>query len=99
MGLTVAHPSRGYPLRGALKSHAFNPPLFPDKYGYLADDITMMLDDEETLGDPERSHLVPHRDNLVSLTVGPLVPPPSLLMRLCVASPDQVVGGRSALWR
>ena len=71
-----------------LKSHAWNPQLFPEKYGYQEGDITMMLDDEKTLGDPERSHLVPLRDNLVSLMVGPLAPPPSLLMRLCVASPD-----------
>ena len=42
-----------------------------DKYGYQDGDITMMLDDEETLGDPERSHLVPLRENLVSLVFEP----------------------------
>lgn len=25
----------------------------------------MMLDDDETLGDPERAHLVPSKDNIV----------------------------------
>ena len=82
-----------------LKSHPWNPALFPEKYGYQEGDITMMLDDEKTLGDPERSHLIPLRGNLVSLMVGPHAPSPSLLMRLCVASPDSGVGGRRTFWR
>ena len=39
------------------------PPL--ESYGYQQGDITMMLDDEQTLSDPTRSHLVPTKDNIV----------------------------------
>ncbi|PIL23028.1 hypothetical protein GSI_14335 [Ganoderma sinense ZZ0214-1] len=39
--------------------------ILVEKYGYKQGDITMMLDDEDTLRRPERSHLVPTRDNLL----------------------------------
>lgn len=39
------------------------PPL--ESYGYQQGDITVMLDDEQTLSDPARSHLVPTKDNIV----------------------------------
>lgn len=43
----------------------------PALYGYQARDITMMLDDYNTLHDPQQSGLVPSRDNLVSLVTFP----------------------------
>lgn len=42
-------------------------PAPPGLYDYQEPDITMMLDDNETLRDPARLRVVPTKNNIVSL--------------------------------